>query len=118
VQVEILTYAPTEFHHCQHCEVVWDSVGFGQRIRAEQRDAGLPPDLQAEYAAISEWVAEAQQRYGRRLQVKVVDVASVEGVLKAIRHHARRFPAFINCARERIVDFDPEPLDSALDGRR
>ena len=115
MQVEILTYAPTEFHHCQHCEVVWDSVGFGQRIRAEQRDAGLPPDLQAEYAAISEWVAEAQQRYGRRLQVKVVDVASVEGVFKAVRYRARRFPAFIIDGRERIVGFDPEQLDAALE---
>ena len=39
VQVEILTYAPTEFYHCQHCQVVWDSVGLGKHIRAEQRSA-------------------------------------------------------------------------------
>ena len=114
MQVEILTYAPTEFYHCQHCEVVWDQVGFGPRIRAEQRSAGLPPDLQAEYEAISDWVGEAHARYGPRLQVKVVDVASVEGVLKALRHRARRFPAFIVDGRERIVGFDPEQLDAVL----
>src|SRR5919201_47801 len=95
VQVEILTYAPTEFYHCQHCEVVWNQVGFSQPIRAEQRQSGLPADLQAEYEAISDWVDKAHARYGSALHVKLVDVASIEGVLKAIRHRARRFPAFI-----------------------
>jgi hypothetical protein len=117
VQVEILTYAPTEFYHCQHCEIVWDSVGFGQRIRAEQRNNALPADLQAEYAAIADWVAEAHQRYGELLRVNVVDVASIEGVIKAVRHRARRFPAFIVDGRERIIGFDPDRLNDALERR-
>jgi hypothetical protein len=115
MQVEILTYAPTEFYHCQHCEIVWDSVGFGRRIRAEQRQNALPADLQAEYSAISDWVDQAFERYGERLKIKVVDVASVEGVVKAVRHRARRFPAFIVDGRERIVGFDPERLNEALE---
>ena len=114
MQVEILTYTPTEFYHCQHCEVVWDQVGLGPRIRAEQRGSGLPPDLQAEYEAISEWVGDAARRYGERLQVSVVDVASVEGVFKALKHRARRFPAFIVDGKERVVGFDRDKLDSAL----
>jgi hypothetical protein len=114
VVVEILAYAPTEFYHCQHCEIVWDSVGFGKRIRAEQRGNALPADLQAEFTAISDWVAEAFQRYGEHLQVKVVDAASVEGVIKAVRHRARRFPAFIFDGRERIIGFDRHRLDEAL----
>jgi hypothetical protein len=117
VQVKILTYAPTEFYHCQHCEFVWDSVGFGKRIRDDQRTNALPPDLQAEFAAISEWVADTHQRYGERLQFKVVDAASVEGVIESIRHRARRFPAFILDGRERIVGFDPKHLNEALERR-
>lgn len=114
MQLEILTYAPTEFYHCGHCEVVWRDVGIGARIRAEQRAAALPSDLQAEYAAIADWVAEAVGRYGDALQVQVVDVASVEGVLKAVRHRARRFPTFIVDGCERISGFDAERLDAAL----
>jgi hypothetical protein len=114
MQVEILTYAPTEFYHCQHCEVVWDQVGLGSKIRTEQRGAGLPADLQAEYEAISDWALDATRRYGQRLQVKVVDVASVEGVFKAVRHRARRFPAFIVDGQRRIVGFDRGQLDAAL----
>jgi hypothetical protein len=114
VQVEVLTYAPTEFYHCLHCEIVWQDVGLGQRVRAEQRNAGLPSDLQAEYQAISDWAARAHQQYAQRLQVKVVDVASIEGVIKAIRHRVPRFPAFIVDGHERIIGFDRERLDAAL----
>jgi hypothetical protein len=117
VQVEILTYAPTEFYHCQHCEVVWDSVGFGKHIRAEQRSAALPPDLQAEFTAIADWVAAARERFGERLQVKVVDVASVEGLIKSVRHRTRRFPAFVVDGHERVVGFDPERLNAILERR-
>jgi hypothetical protein len=117
VLLEVLAYAPTEFYHCQHCEIVWQGVGFGQRIRAEQRRTALPPDLQAEYAAISDWIAQTLQLYGPRLQVKVVDVASIEGLIKAVCHRARRFPAFIVDGRERMIGFDPLRLDAALAAR-
>lgn len=114
MRLEILAYAPTEFYHCQHCEVVWDSIGFGKRIRAEQRSQALPSDLAAEYTAIADWVGEAHARYGDRLEVNVVDVASVEGVVKSIRHRTRRFPAFVLDGSERIIGFDRQRLDAAL----
>jgi hypothetical protein len=117
VQVEILTYAPTEFYHCQHCEFVWDSVGFGKRIREEQRVDALPTDLRAEYTAIADWAAAARAQFGERLRITVVDVASVEGVIKAVRHRARRFPTFIVDGRDAIVGFDVDRLNAALERR-
>ncbi len=113
-RVEILAYAPTEFYHCQHCEVVWGHVGLGNRIRADQRASNLPPDLQAEYAAISDWVRQAFDRYGERLTVKVVDAASIEGLYKALRYRSRSFPAFIIDGEERLLGFDRDRLDAAL----
>jgi len=116
-QVEILAYAPTEFYHCQHCEIVWGHLGLADRLHAEQRKSALPADLQAEYAAISDWAQRAFGRYGDRLTIKVVDVASIEGVYKAVRHGARRFPSFIIDGRERVVGFDRERLDAMLADR-
>ncbi len=116
-RVEILAYAPTEFYHCQHCEVVFRQVGFGRGVHAEQRESALPPDLQAEYAAISDWVREAFERYGERLSVKVVDAASIEGFFKAVRHRSHRFPAFIIDGQERLLGFDRERLNAALQRR-
>jgi hypothetical protein len=113
-QVEILAYAPTEFYHCQHCEIVWDHLGLGERLRADQRKSALPDDLQAEYAAISDWAQQAFDRYGDRLTVKVVDAASIEGLYKAVRYRARRFPSFIIDGQERLVGFDRARLDTLL----
>lgn len=117
VRLEILAYAPTEFFHCLHCEAVFDHVGLGPRVHAEQRASGLlPPDLEREYAAISDWVVDALDRYGARLSVKVVDAASLEGVARALRHRIRRFPAFVINGRERVLGFDRDRLDAVLAG--
>lgn len=115
VRLEVLAYAPTEFFHCQHCEVVWDHIGLGRRIRDEQRSAGLlPVDLQAEYEAIGDWIFDACRRYGDRLQVRLVDVASIEGVLRAARHRVRRFPAFVVEGLDPLLGFDRARLDERL----
>lgn len=112
--VVILAYAPTEFYHCQHCEIVWGHLGLGERLHREQRSSALPADLQAEYATISDWVRRAFDRYGNRLTVRVVDAASIEGLFTAIRHRARRFPVFIISGADRVIGFDPVRLDAAL----
>lgn len=118
VSVQILAYAPTEFFHCLHCEVVWHEAGLGRHIRAEQRRAGLlPPELAAEYAIIADWARSAIQRYGGRVAISVVDAASLVGVYHALRRRIRRFPAFVIDGREVVRGFDPERLDAALAAR-
>lgn len=123
-ELQILAYAPTEFFHCQHCEVVWNQVGIGQRFHAEQRGSGLlPPELADEYAAISDWVAESVTRYGAPLSIKTIDAVSLEGVWKKFRYRVQRFPAFILSGGKssdgdrrwlRIEGFDRRRLDAAL----
>lgn len=117
VRLEVLAYAPTEFFHCQHCEVAWQGIGLGSKIRAEQRSSGLlPPDLLAEYEAISEWLADARTRYGERLQLSLVDAASIEGFFKALWHRARHFPAFVVDGHV-TVGFEPHRLNATLEER-
>ncbi len=111
VRLEIFASAPTEFFHCQHWEVVWHRIGLGQRWRAEQRGAEQPPDLQEEYAEISDWILDASERYGDRLLVTLVDPASLGGFWKALHHRVRRFPSFVVDGRERIGGFEHERLD-------
>jgi hypothetical protein len=108
VHVTVITYAPTVFRHCQHCEVAFEGMGLGERIhRAEARDA-LPDDLAAEYQLVSDWIHRLIQQHGARLSIDVVDAASIEGVWQSLRHRVRRYPAVIIDRHERragIVDF-------------
>jgi hypothetical protein len=118
IGLDILAYAPTEFFHCQHCELVWQQVGLGDRFRAERRQSGLlPRELAAEYARISDWIYDAFGRYDDRLTIRLIDAVSLEGIWKALRHRTRRFPAFIFSDGERISGFDRPRLDAALAAR-
>ena len=93
--VEILAYAPTAFYHCTHCEVAWREMGKSNRVHEEQLESSLPPDLAREYQAVSDWVKEIFKIYGEGIIVKVIDAASIEGVVKSLRYKTRRFPAVI-----------------------
>ena len=95
VRVEVITYAPTVFRHCQHCEVAFEGIGLGERIHRAEAVDGLPDDLATDFARVSEWVHGLIERHGPRLAISVVDAASIEGVWKSLRHGARRYPAVV-----------------------
>lgn len=103
VKVEVVTYAPTVFAHCQHCELTFGQAGLGRAMHREQAAQSLPEDPRREYSAVSEWVHELRERFGDRLRFKIVDVASIEGVWKAFRHRLRRYPAVLVQGERRYV---------------
>ena len=95
VTVRVITYAPTVFSHCQHCEVTFGEVGLGERIRREEAAAALPPDLALEFARLSDWIRGLVERHGPRVHVEVIDAASVEGVIASVRRRVFRYPAIV-----------------------
>src|SRR4030065_846598 len=86
--VEIIAYAPTAFYHCTHCEVAWREMGATNRIHQEQMESSLPSELTLEYQMVSEWVRGIFQRYCDQVVVKVIDVTSIEGLIKSLRYGA------------------------------
>ncbi len=117
ILVEILTYAPTQFFHCQHCEFVWQQARVSAQMHREQLEASLPQDLQKEYADLSAWVRTTVETYRGRVVFKLVDVASMEGLIKAVQHHAHRYPAFIVDGRTKYIGTDFEQLRHLIDER-
>lgn len=93
--VEVIAYAPSEYYHCTHCEVTWQTVGLGQKVHAEQRRTALPGDLAQEYAELSNWARGMVDRFGGRVVIRVVDAASIEGFFKSLWGRVRRYPAFL-----------------------
>jgi hypothetical protein len=115
VTVEILAYAPTVFYHCQHCEVVWQQVGFSDAVQKEQAREALPPDLREEFQRLSTWVHSLWMRYGRRIRVHVVDAASLEGVWKSFRHRVRRYPAVVVGGQVALIGSDFESVEPVIE---
>jgi len=77
LRVEILAYAPTAFFQCRHCEVVTSEAGLGRCVREDQLQNGLPVDLQRELARVVAWAARLMASHGHRVEVEVIDAASV-----------------------------------------
>lgn len=101
--VEIIAYAPTAYYHCTHCEVAWREMGASNRIHEEQMATSLPEDLIEEYQTVSDWVKELFRIHCDGILLKVIDAASLEGVYKSLRYHARHYPAVIVNGRARFV---------------
>jgi hypothetical protein len=115
VRVDIVTYAPTAFFHCQHCEVALHQLGVGPRLRHIEADESLPLDLQLEYLDLSEWVRDLHQRLGTGVAIRVIDAASLLGVWTSWRHGVRSYPAVIVGGKEKRVGPGYRDLDPVID---
>jgi len=93
--VKVITYAPTVFSHCQHCEVTFGQIGLGERVRRDEAANALPDDLAIDFARLSDWIRRIVERHGPRIHIEVIDAASVEGILASFRHRVWRYPAVV-----------------------
>jgi hypothetical protein len=117
LRVEVITYAPTVFYHCQHCELAFQEMGLGQRLRREEAAAALPDDLARDFQALSDWIHRLLERHGKRVRVKVVDAASIEGVIESLRHRIGRYPAVILDGSETRSGSDLAAVDRDIEAR-
>jgi hypothetical protein len=117
VRVDVLTYAPTVFTHCQHCEVAFGQAGIGERLHREQARESLPQDLRSEFAAVAEWVHGLVVRHGSQIDVRVTDAASIRGFLTTLRYGTRRYPAVIVEGEDRYVGADLPLAEAEIERR-
>jgi len=86
--------------------VTWQVAGLGRKVHQEQLESGLPPDLAAEFHALSEWAQGLPRRYGPRVSLRLVDAASIEGFFKSLFRRLHRYPAFVVEGRKYVgIDF-------------
>jgi hypothetical protein len=114
LKLEILAYAPTAFFHCRHCELMLSQAGFSRGIRSDQFLTGLPADRHREYAAVYSWVDRLAEAHGDRISVEVIDVASVRGFWKSLRHRIHRYPAVIVSGCETFTGTDLVGAEAAV----
>ena len=114
VVLEIVTRVLTTFDHCRHCEFLLDKAGLdGMHHQREINE--YPPELKEEYLRLSNWIRELSRRYQDRLLIKVIDVQSVLGIYKSIRHRIRKYPTFIVAGNELYTGWDEDALAALLE---
>src|SRR4030067_2215373 len=114
IQLEIVTKVVTFFDHCRHCKILFDQAGLDQKLHQKEMDE-YPPDLKEEFIKLSDWIRELTRLYKHRLLIKLIDVQSLLGIYKSLRHRIRTYPTFIVEGKETYAGWDKSQLESLLD---
>ena len=117
VSVKVIAYAPTAFFHCQHCEIAFNEMGIGERLRRQDAAESLPDDLGRDFQAVSDWIRGLVERYGAKIHVRVIDAASMEGFLASLRYRVLRYPAVIVDGREKRMGTDLAAVEPVIERR-
>lgn len=113
VFLEVIAPVLTAYSHCQHCEVIFDRA----EVAAKKHRMDLeeyPEDVKRDYARLCDWVAATAERYRGRLQIKITDPQSLEGIWKALRYRVRRYPTFILNGTDKFVGWQEAAVEAAL----
>jgi hypothetical protein len=70
-------------------------MGLGRKVHREQLEAGLPAELAGEFHRLVDWARTLPVRFGDRVTLRLVDVASIEGFFRSLIHRIHRYPAFV-----------------------
>jgi hypothetical protein len=73
-----------------------------------------PPDLKEDYLKLCDWIRELTRLYKDGLLIKLIDVQSILGLYKSLRHWVRKYPAFIVEGKETYTGWDKKRLESLL----
>jgi hypothetical protein len=82
-------------------------------VHREQIQSALPDDLAEEWHALAAWILGLAERYGSRVTVRLVDVASMEGFFKSLVRGFHRYPAFVVDGRK-YVGIDWSRVDALI----
>jgi hypothetical protein len=114
VQLEVIAPILGGEGLCAGCELVLSEAGVGGSP-AGRASEDYPADWQADYRRLLEWVNALATRYGDRLTINVIDPRSAAGLGKSLRYRVRNYPTFVVGGRARIVGWQRESLEAALD---
>ena len=88
-------------------------MGIRQKVQREMVETGLPDDLKQEFHDLSEWAHTLPSKFGPRVQLRLIDVVSIEGFFKALVRRFLRYPAF-SVEGQRYVGSDFARVDGLI----
>jgi hypothetical protein len=98
---------------CSSCELVLSEAGVGEHPAKRDFDE-YPEEWRDDYRRLTDWVYDLAGRYDEQISIKVIDPQSAEGLLKSLRYRVRRYPTWLVNGRARVVGWDRQALDTAL----
>lgn len=94
VRIQVVTYLPTTFVYGMGCETALGISRLSNTVHNEQLNSSPKDCLQQAFALI-EWTKQLRRRFGKSVQVHLVDAISLQGFWLSLRYRVRRYPAII-----------------------
>ncbi len=113
IRVDVIAPVPEGWGLCQACELLMARADLDQAPPARGLDE-LPPEWQADFQRLSALIFDLAGRYGDRIMIRVYDPRSLQGMAKALRYRARRYPTFVVASRDKVVGWNDAALEQAL----
>lgn len=98
---------------CSACELVVVEAGVGEHP-AKRALEEYPREWQDDVHRLADWVYDLAERYREGIFIKVIDPQSFEGLVKSLRYRVRRYPTWIVDGKTRVVGWDRQALEAAL----
>ena len=112
VPIEVIAPLPEGWGICMSCEMLMARAN----LDTPPADRGLeeyPPEWQADFHRLSDWVFAVAARYGNSVQIRIWDPRSLQGMWKSIRYGVRRYPTFV-VAGHKITGWETTRLEQTL----
>lgn len=114
IRLEVIAPTLQGLGMCTACELVLAEAGLGQDPSERALDE-YPQEWQDEFRRLTDWVYDLAGRYGDQILIKVIDPQSPEGLLKSVRYRVRRYPTWVVDGKTRVVGWDRQALEAALE---
>jgi hypothetical protein len=113
IRVEVIAPTFQGLGICSACELILSEAGVGEHP-AQRALEEYPQEWQDEVRRLSDWVYDLAGSYGERILIRVIDAQSIEGLAKSLRYRVRRYPTWIVDGKTRVVGWDRQALEAAL----
>jgi len=113
VQIDVFYPLPEGWGICTTCEAMMAQADMVQAPYERSMDQ-LPPDWQEDFKRLSNLIFNLADSYQNRVQIRVWDPRSLQGMWKSIRHGVRRYPTFVLNEHKKISGWDNEKLEQYI----
>jgi hypothetical protein len=98
---------------CTSCEMMMAQANLVQ----PPHERGLeeyPADWQEDFKRLASTIFTLSDHYLDKVQIRIWDPRSFQGLLKSIRHGVRRYPTFVVNGHHKISGWDTSKLDQYI----
>jgi hypothetical protein len=113
VQIDVFFLVPEGWGICTTCEMMMAQADMGESPPQRGLDE-YPQEWQADFNRLSSLIFDLADTYQDRVQIRVWDPRSLQGMWKSIRHGVRRYPTFILNEQIKITGWDREKLEQSI----